>query len=488
MTTATMSPRIDLALALEEKARRTAHRLRLRYFPDTGPLRRELYPKHLEFFAAGRTHRTRLFCAANRIGKTEGAGGYELSYHLTGGYPPWWEGRRFDHPVRAWAAGDTAKTTRDIVQLKLLGEPGRFGTGLIPGETLLETRPKAGLPDAVEIVRVRHASGGVSTLLFKSYDQKREAFQGTEQDVILLDEEPPLDIYTECLLRTTPIEGAVTPRDGCLILTFTPLHGLSETVLQFMPDGEFPTGEQTSSQYVVQAGWDDVPHLSAATKAEMLAAMPAYQRDARTRGLPLLGAGAIYPVPEDDFFVDDFPIPPHWLRAYGMDVGWNRTAAVWGAYDREADRWTLYHEHYRGQAEPSVHAAAIKAPGAWIHGVIDPASTGAAQRDGKRLIDDYGALGLHLDYAEHAREAGIYQVWERLSTGRLKVCKSLANWRKEARLYRRDEKGRIVKRDDHLMDATRYLVMSGLTVATVVPVAKAARDERRAGGPGAWMT
>jgi len=39
-------------------------------FPLTGPLRRDLYPKHIEFFQAGAQYKERLFMAANRIGKT----------------------------------------------------------------------------------------------------------------------------------------------------------------------------------------------------------------------------------------------------------------------------------------------------------------------------------------------------------------------------------------------------------------------------------
>ena len=52
-------------------------------YPDEGPLRRELYPKHMEFFAAGKKYNERLFMAGNRVGKTEGAGGYEAALHLT---------------------------------------------------------------------------------------------------------------------------------------------------------------------------------------------------------------------------------------------------------------------------------------------------------------------------------------------------------------------------------------------------------------------
>src|SRR5271166_3119159 len=94
----------ELASLRQERSRRTARRKLLTYYPDHGPLRRELYPKHMEFFEAGATHRERLMCAANRVGKTEGVGGFETTLHLTGRYPDWWKGRRFNRPVRAWAA------------------------------------------------------------------------------------------------------------------------------------------------------------------------------------------------------------------------------------------------------------------------------------------------------------------------------------------------------------------------------------------------
>ena len=60
-------------------------------------------------------------------------------------------------------------------------------------------------------------------------------------------------------------------------------------------------------------------------------------------------------------------------------------------------------------------------------------------------------------------EAGITEVWNPLVSGRLKVMASLTNWFREFRKYHRDDKGsgKIVKRDDHLMDATRYLIISG---------------------------
>jgi phage terminase large subunit-like protein len=468
----TLAEELELVALLEaEDAYQRTHQILTR-FPATGRFARHYYPQHLAFFAAGATHRERLFIAANRVGKTRAAC-YELAVHLTGQYPAWWAGRRFPGPIRAWAAGTTSKKVKEIVQEELFGPVGQWGTGVLPLDTFVRppTKAASSVADLIDSVTILHASGGHSLLTLKYYEQGRTAFEGTFQHVILEDEEPPLDIHTECVLRTMDTTGTGTG-NGLVLTTFTPLEGLSETVLHFLPDGEIPAQPSQGAKWIGNATWDDVPHLDAATKAEMLAAIPAYQRDARTRGIPVLGAGVIYPVEESAYLVEPFALPKHWKRAYALDVGWNRTAAVWGAYDAEADTWYLYHEHSRGEAEPSVHAAACKAPGDWIPGVIDPAARGRSQGDGVVLLETYQDLGLHLSVAVNAVEAGIYQVLERLTQGRLKVFEPLSNWRKEARLYRRDAKGRIVKTDDHLMDGTRYLLVSGLDVARAVPVAR----------------
>lgn len=234
-------------------------------------------------------------------------------------------------------------------------------------------------------------------------------------------------------------------------------------------------GEVTPSKYVVTAGWDDVPHLDEKTKAELLASTPPYLREARSKGIPSLGAGAIYPISEREIIVDPFKIPPYFPRVYGLDVGWKRTAAVWLAHDRSTDTVYAYTEHYRGQAEPSIHAAAIRARGEWIPGAIDPAARGRMQDDGKQLIEMYRNLGLRLGLAKNEVEAGLYSVWERLSTGRLKIFKTCQNLLLEYRGYHRDEKGKIVKEDDHLMDALRYAVLA-LDAAIVEPVTKVGVD------------
>jgi hypothetical protein len=185
----------------------------------------------------------------------------------------------------------------------------------------------------------------------------------------------------------------------------------------------------------------------------MLSRYPPSQREARSKGVPSLGSGAIYPVPEDDILVKDFAIPDLWPRAYGLDVGWNRTAAIWGARDPQSGVIYLYSEHYMSQETPFVHAGAIKARGEWIPGVIDPASRGRSQRDGQQLIQNYIDLGLNVTPANNAVEAGIQQVWNLLVSGQLKVFQSLSYFLEEYRKYQRDEKGHIKKVNDHLLDA-----------------------------------
>jgi len=194
-----------------------------------------------------------------------------------------------------------------------------------------------------------------------------------------------------------------------------------------------------------------------------------HQLEARMNGTPTLGSGAIYPVPEEDIVCDPFQIPGWWPRIYGLDVGWKKTAAVWGALDRDTDVLYLYSEHYRGQAEAAVHAKAIRMRGEWIPGVIDTAARGRSQVDGRSLWSLYEDEGLHLIKANKAVESGLMQVLERLSTGRIKIFSTLQHTLGEFRIYRRDEKGKIVKENDHCLDGIRYMVM-GLHNATTKPI------------------
>lgn len=204
---------------------------------------RDYYKQHMEFFRQGAEYRARCLMAANRVGKTFSAGGFELSCHLTGKYPSWWPGRVFRHPIRAWACGKTNETTRDIVQTTLLGDVEYHGarklvdgSGVIPRDCIGlgngQITWKQGVADLIDTIRIRHVSGGWSKLGLKSYQQGRGSFEGTAQHVVWDDEEPPMDVYGEQIIRTATTKGI-------LMLTFTPLEGISDVVQQFLPSNDF---------------------------------------------------------------------------------------------------------------------------------------------------------------------------------------------------------------------------------------------------------
>ena len=449
------------SLLAELEYRRKTNRIDL-YFPETGKLRRELYAKHMEAFNHGIAHTIRVAIAGNRTGKSEGLGSYETTKHLTGEYCDWWNGHRFDRPIKVLVAGDTKETTRDILQYKLLGKPGELGTGMIPKRCIGVPRMRTNGGGAIDFIPVMHKSGLWSYLYFKSYEQGRKIFQGQEFDFIWLDEECPEDVYGEAVTRLMTTKGRG-------LLTFTPLNGVTPLIrsLREMTKRGDAAGE-SNVPATINITWDDVPHLSDEDKAMMLANTPPHTHKARMLGIPMMGEGAVYPIDPTEITCKPFDIPKHWPRVYAMDVGWNRTAALFGAYDEASDTIYCYSEHYRGQAEPEIHAQAVKARGGdWMNGVIDKASRSASQINGADLLSLYRGLGLRLyptdaTGTEHTVEAGIMAVLSRLSTGRLKIFSTLQNTISEYGGYHRKD-GKIVKEDDHLMDCLRYLVVWGMT-------------------------
>lgn len=439
-----------------------------RWFPDEGKYRRELYPKHIQFFNATKDHSQIAFIAANRVGKTQ-ALMYAFVMHLTGKYPDWYEGRRFLNPIDSWLVGTKTEKTRDILQKGLVGRLNDMGTGMLPKENILHYTRKAGsMAEAIDTLYVKHSSGGISTVAFKSYAEGFEGFAGDYIHLIGMDEEPPPSqkkIYTECLTRTMNDN-----EPGIVMCTFTPLYCLTDLVLSFMPYGKMPPNgvpENNPDKFVVQVGWDDVPHLTEAQKEKIKAEYSPHEIDARTKGDPSMTSGRIYTVPETDIKVDPFPIPSHWLKVYGMDFGKRITAAVWGALDPETDILYIYAEYYGKNQPLAVNASAIRQRSDGIIGVIDPAATQGNIVDGTAILDLYRLEGLDLELAaRHLVETGLANIQHRLETGRCKIFSTCTNFFNEYNVYARDEEGKIVKKDDHLMDAWRYMVTSGLHLAS----------------------
>lgn len=216
----------EMLLAREEFRRRNKI---WSYFPDEGPLRRELYQKHVEFVDATRTDDEIMCLAANRVGKSV-LGAYCVTCWATGRYPHWWSGRVFEGPITAWICNKTAKDVRDINEYELLGPTGNEaerGIGMIPAHLIQKVTPKPGTPHAFEFINVEHVSGGTSYIQSKSYDQGREAYQGRGLEVIWNDEEVTAEIADEERLR-------IMTRGGLILYTYTPINGLTDMTMNFM--------------------------------------------------------------------------------------------------------------------------------------------------------------------------------------------------------------------------------------------------------------
>lgn len=390
--------------------------------------------------------------AGNQLGKTW-AGGFEAAIHATGLYPDWWTGRRFDGPTKAWVAGVTGESTRDNPQRILLGDQGRIGTGAIPKSCIVGVSAARGINGLVDTVRVRHVSGNDSLISFKTYEKGREKWQGETLHWLWFDEEPPIDIYTEGLTRTN-VTGGIT------FITFTPLLGMSDTVLRFIGD------DKTPGTNVTQMTIDDAEHYTPEQRAAIVAAYPAHERDARAKGVPILGSGRVFPVSEEDIKIDPVPIPDHWHQIGGLDFGWDHpTAAVRICWDKDADCVYITHTHRLREATPVIHAATLKGwndwmPWAWPHDGLQH-----SKDSGEQLAEQYRKQGLNM-LPERATfpdgssgvEAGVMDMLDRMQTGRLKVFSTLTDWFEEFRMYHRKD-GLIVKLRDDLMSASRYGIM-----------------------------
>lgn len=453
---------------LQEKSRRKANNKLRDYRP---------YSKQAEFHANGALFRERLLMAGNQLGKTWSAG-FETAMHLTGRYPDNWQGRVFDKAVAGWAAGVTSEVTRDSVQRVLCGRSNAIGTGAIPKDSIKEKSMKRGVADAIDTMVIKWGGGGdvqagESLLGFKSYDQGREKFQAETLDFVWLDEEPDADIYSESLTRTNATGGIV-------YMTFTPLKGMSDVVKRFLMD-------KVAGSCVTSMTIDDAEHYTPEQRAAIIASYPAHEREARTKGIPTLGSGRIFPIEEELIKIDPFDIPRHWPQICGIDFGWDHpSAAVKLAWDRDLDIIYVIAAHRQKEQTPLLFASTVKPWGDWLPWAWPHDGLQHDKGSGEALKEQYKAQGLNMlaDKATHPPaqgepegsggngvEAGVLDMLDRMQTGRLKVFSNLNDWFQEFRMYHRKD-GKIVKLDDDLMSATRYAnMMKRFAVIKPAPLA-----------------
>jgi phage terminase large subunit-like protein len=286
-------------LTAERERRRSRNRLKNLY-PDDGPLRRELLSQTPEFLcgrtaAPGALHdggKPRRQDLGRRRLRDRAAPDRALSRLVARA--------ALRRPIEAWAAGDTSETTRDIVQAALMGPLGELGTGLIPARCIIG-EPTSGPAFRARWTPRHPARHGRAPRSSASRATTRAArsSRAPRSHVIWLDEEPPEDVYDECLMR-------LMTTNGLMLCTFTPLEGLTDIALRFLPQLK----ARRMTRFCVQATWDDVPHLTAqqkirscGTPSRSISATPA------PRAFRFSARAACSSIAEDKITCEPFDVP-----------------------------------------------------------------------------------------------------------------------------------------------------------------------------------
>lgn len=443
--------KIMLIKALEEKKRRfDSTRLKRQYDSFYG-WQRKFCENTSKYFES-------CLCAANQIGKTR-VGTTIDAYHLTGEYPEDYPGHKFKHPPTLWCLGYSMEKTRDLLQNEIFGAftpAGGFEGGLIPKDKIINYESAQGTVNAMRTIRVKHKYG-TSVVQFWSYTQGQHAIMGDVVDWVHIDEEPKDQaIRPQVLTRT--INGD-RGKGGRVIYTFTPENGRTELVIQF-------SDEPSEDQSYMQVGWNDAPHMTEEKKVRLLAQYPEYQRKMRSEGEPMLGHGRIYDIADDYILCDPFQIPEHWNVIGGMDFGWDHPQAfVKIAIDPDNDIIYLTNSWKASKVSANDAWGATKS---WLKDIpVAWPADGLMHEKGKDVAtqqkENWSNAGFKL-LPNHATwmkggvsvESGLYEIGNRQRSGTYRIFKGQPDLMSEQRQYHRDEKGKIVKVMDDLLDAARY--------------------------------
>ena len=437
-------------------------------------------PIQFQFHKLGKEGaRDRLIMAANRFGKST-AGLVETSAHLTGNYPLWWPGYEYRIPIDVWVACVDEKAVLDL-------ERKFFKGGEFPATIHESLVYKNDYNKHIHLIKNKY--GGLSQFEFKTYQQRREAYQYKRLHLLWGDEEPPMDIYVESSLRlmsTSPSHytmgyfTATCLYEDNFTKTFT-----TETV-EYSEYDDFigqdvikqktiqrAPGEVNKGYAFITAGWDDASYLTEDEKARMLQKIPVNERGPRTKGIPSVGGGMVYPIMRHLITCDPFEIPNHFYIGKGIDFGWvDPTAVVFGALDRDKDILYLFEEYSQNERTPQQHLFEMSKMRSISEFVYhhpyagDPSGGSRSQKDGESLFKLYDQCGVKITPANNSREPGVQTVLQRMQNGKLKIFNTCVKLLSEIGMYARDDKTKQVRDgNDHLVDAMRYLVMSGLDIA-----------------------
>lgn len=399
---------------------------------------------------------------------------------MTGFYPDWWRGHvpkpRYNdinkkRELRIWYLGTDNQTVRNSLQSRIIGtEENNYTDGAIHVSYInLDSKVmKRNVAGAVDKIRIKHKDGFEAELCFKSYEQGRKNLQSEPVDIVVFDEEPPSDVYAECVAR-------LSATDGFYYMAFTPLMGMTPLVHSFWLRSDPNKALFTLSVY-------ECPHFSP-EKIKNLEArysgLSASEKRARMLGLPAIGAGMVYPIEDEVLLTPKFPekIPNNWRQIGGIDFGRGEHpfAAVWVAIDPISGVHYIYdclRETYKGEEEL---AKMLKRNGEWIpfaypHDLMKNSGVstfqGLKKTEGWLYKNIFEELGLTmtphnatLPEGGISVEPGIIYVRNLMQKGLIKVSPKLDLWWEEKRLYAYGDDSKPKKVNDDIMDAMRYALI-----------------------------
>jgi phage terminase large subunit-like protein len=417
------------------------------------------------FFDAGEWAKQRCVIAANGVGKSFLTCA-ELAMHVTGRYPPWWKGARFDYGGwECWIGSIDNDMQKRGPQRALLGrELESVGTALIPKDSIksIELR-QAGVKSVVDTLVINHISGRPVTVKWLTFEQGWRKWQSGDPKIILWDEEPDESIVDQKDIMTETLTRLVR-NNGIWIVGYTPLLGETNLTKHFMD------ANKDDGIFYVGATWDDAPHMDAEQRRIIESQYPAHQRDARTKGIPMLGTGRIFTVGDSDILIDPIHIPDHWARICGIDFGMaHPCAAAWVAWDRDTGYFYLYDCWKKESAKTYEHAQVINSRGKWIPVAWPHDGEKRDPKSGQRFADIYRGeheVNMLSKSARYKNDTGgsqaqwpiIEEIRLLMESGKFKVFRTCTDWVTEFHSYHTKD-GKIVSRRDDVLKASFYAKM-----------------------------
>ena len=427
------------------------------------------HPKQLEFHRCDKRNRWAL--GGNRTGKTE-VGAAEAAWFARGTHPF----KKINRPMNGWVVSLTNEVQRDVAQQKVLSY---LNPEWIKGVKMREG--KADDPDhgVIDFLLVESVHGGLSTIGFKCCEQGREKFQGTSQDFIWFDEEPPLEIYQECVMRTLDCKGYIWG-------TMTPLKGLT-----WVYDTIYLNASDDPEVWYIAMSWEDNPYLSKEEVSRLTATLTDEELEARKHGKFVALSGLVYKeFHEEIHVIDPFPVPREWMDTISIDPGMDAPlSAHFYAVDHDGNVFVVG-EHYQKGWNIVQHMKAIDNVARaldWkrdvrdhLSCIMDAAADQHSLQSERSVAEVFRENGMNVNTnVNKSKWAGIQRVKEYLmlqphydeqrwprGKPKLFIFRTCTAMIKEIKQYRwREDIGNggreePIKKNDHAMDDLRYYIMS----------------------------